>query len=321
MCWAVIEGTVGDDVCTLLLCARVRPGSEAAFAQWQVRWQSSVLASLGALSVEFWPSAPPDQMEVVALARFTSVDALRKWRRGDRNRELVAEVAPLVEGGLAMQLVGQAAVEYSVKHGVTMVMVTDIKPGKEAAYRAWADRIQKLQATFPGYIGSFVQPPQHNEPGWTTVLRFDSAANLEGWIKSEARAAMVKESGDLVEGFHAQRVDTSFPGWVANDPATGKPPNMWKTASLILLTLFPVVMLELRFLNPPLEALNPALRTFIGNALSVTLTTWPLMPLAIWGFSAWLFPENKPRWLVLTSPFILLLCYVIEIALLWHLLL
>jgi uncharacterized protein len=321
MCWAVIEGTVGDDVCTLLLCARVRPGSEAAFAQWQVRWQSSVLASLGALSVEFWPSAPPDQMEVVALARFTSVDALRKWRRGDRNCELVAEVAPLVEGGLAMQLVGQAAVEYSVKHGVTMVMVTDIKPGKEAAYRAWADRIQKLQATFPGYIGSFVQPPQHNEPGWTTVLRFDSAANLEGWIKSEARAAMVKESGDLVEGFHAQRVDTSFPGWVANDPATGKPPNMWKTASLILLTLFPVVTLELRFLNPPLEALNPALRTFIGNALSVTLTTWPLMPLAIWGFSAWLFPENKPRWLVLTSPFILLLCYVIEIALLWHLLL
>jgi uncharacterized protein len=321
MCWAVIEGTVGDDVCTLLLCARVRPGSEAAFAQWQVRWQSSVLASLGALSVEFWPSAPPDQMEVVALARFTSVDALRKWRRGDRNCELVAEVAPLVEGGLAMQLVGQAAVEYSVKHGVTMVMVTDIKPGKEAAYRAWADRIQKLQATFPGYIGSFVQPPQHNEPGWTTVLRFDSAANLEGWIKSEARAAMVKESGDLVEGFHAQRVDTSFPGWVVNDPATGKPPNMWKTASLILLTLFPVVMLELRFLNPPLEALNPALRTFIGNALSVTLTTWPLMPLAIWGFSAWLFPENKPRWLVLTSPFILLLCYVIEIALLWHLLL
>ena len=76
------------------------------------------------------------------------------------------------------------------------------------------------------------------------------------------RAAMVRESQDLVAGFHAQRVDTSFPGWVPNDPATGKPPNMWKTAGLVLLTLFPVVMLELRFLNPPLDALNPALRTF-----------------------------------------------------------
>lgn len=312
---------MSDDVSTLLLCARVRPGSEAAFAQWQVRWQTSVLASAGAVSVEFWPPAPPDQLESVAITRFASVDALRKWRRGNRNSELIDEAAPLAEGGLVMQLVGQAAVDYTVRHGVTMVMVTDIKPGKEAAYRAWADRIQKLQATFPGYVGSFVQPPQHKETGWTTVLRFDSAANLEGWLKSDVRAAMVKESEQLVDDFHAQRVDTSFPGWVANNPVTGKPPNLWKTACLILLTLFPVVMLELRFLNPQLETLNPAVRTFIGNALSVTLTTWPLMPLAIFGFGAWLFPENKPRWLVLTMPIVLVLCYAIEIALLWHLLL
>jgi len=95
---------------------------------------------------------------------------------------------------------------------------------------------------------------------------------------------------------------------------------MWKTACLVLLTLFPVVMLELRFLNPHLRNLNPAVGTFIGNTVSVALTTWPLMPLAIRGFNAWLFPENKPRWMVLTSPIVLLLCYVIEIAILWRLL-
>jgi antibiotic biosynthesis monooxygenase (ABM) superfamily enzyme len=310
---------VSDEPSTLLLCARVRPESEAEFAQWQVGWQTSALAA-GALSVEFWPPAPPDQLEAVAVTRFASMDALRKWRRGALNTQLVDEVAPLVEGGLVMQLVGQAAVDYAVRHGVTMVMVTDINPGKEAAYRAWADRIQKLQATFPGYVGSFVQPPQHNETGWTTVLRFDSAANLERWLKSDVRAAMVKESEDLVQGFHAQRIDTSFPGWVPNDPATGKPPNMWKTACLVLLTLFPVVMLELRFLNPHLRELNPAVGTFIGNAVSVGLTTWPLMPLAIWGFHAWLFPERQPRWLVQSMPIFLVLCYLTEIAVLWHLL-
>jgi antibiotic biosynthesis monooxygenase (ABM) superfamily enzyme len=316
----VIERTVSDQSSTLLLCARVRPGREAAFAQWQGRWQSSLLASPDTLSTELWPPAPPDQQEVVALARFTSIDGLRRWRRGEVNRKLVDEVAPLVEGGLVMQLVGKAAVEYSVEHGATMIMATEIKPGKEAAYRAWADRIQKLQATFPGYLGSFVQPPQHGEAGWTTVLRFDSAANLERWLKSDARAAMVKDSEDLVAGFHAQRVDTSFPGWVANDPATGSPPNTWKTACLVLLTLFPVVMLELRFLNPHIEALNPAVRTFIGNAISVGLTTWPLMPLAILGFHAWLFPEGYPRWRAWAMPIALLLCYLIEIAVFWHLL-
>jgi antibiotic biosynthesis monooxygenase (ABM) superfamily enzyme len=94
---------------------------------------------------------------------------------------------------------------------------------------------------------------------------------------------------------------------------------MWKTAALILLTLFPLVMLEIRFLNPHLRELNPAVGTFIGNAITVVLTTWPLMPLAIWGFHAWLFPENRPRWLVTTMPLVLVLCYVIEIALLWNL--
>jgi antibiotic biosynthesis monooxygenase (ABM) superfamily enzyme len=312
---------MSDEPSTLLLCARIRSGREAQFTQWQGRWQSALLASTNATSVELWPPAPPDQLEAVALARFPSIDALRGWRRGDRNRTLIEDVAPLVEGGLVMQLVGQAAVDYSVAHGVTMVMVTEIKPGKEAAYRAWADRIQKLQATFPGYLGSFVQPPQQGENGWTTMLRFDSAANLEGWLKSNARAAMVKDSEDLVAGFHAQRVDTSFPGWVPNDPATGTPPNMWKTACLVLLTLFPVVMLELRFLNPHIEALNPAVRTFIGNAISVGLTTWPLMPLAILGFHAWLFPEGYPRWVAWAMPVVLVLAYLLEIAVFWHLLL
>ena len=288
---------MSSEASTLLLSARVLPGREAEFAQWHVRWQTAVLAVKGALSVEFWPPAPPDQLETVVVNRFTSVEALRAWRRSAQEQKLVAEAAPLVEAGLVMQLVGQAAVEYSVRHGVTMVMVTEIKPGKEAAYRAWADRIQKLQATFPGYIGSFVQPPQHNERGWTTVLRFDSAANLDRWVTSKERAAMVKESEELVADFHAQRVDTSFPGWIPNDPNTGKPPNKWKAA-----------------------ALNPALRTFIGNAISVAVTTWPLMPLAIWMFSAWLFPESKPRWLVLTSPLFLLAAYAVEIAFFWHLL-
>jgi antibiotic biosynthesis monooxygenase (ABM) superfamily enzyme len=68
---------------------------------------------------------------------------------------------------------------------------------------------------------------------------------------------------------------------VPNDPVTGKQPNLWKTACLVLLPLFPVVMLEIRFLKPHLRTLNPAVGTFIVDAITVVLTTWPLMPLAI----------------------------------------
>lgn len=307
---------------TLLLCARVGDGKEKAFRAWHARWQDELLQSPGAQSFEVIPQTP-DQDEVVGIARFATVDAMRVWRHSETNRALVEEVRELVEGGVVMQLTGQSAAEYYVQHSATEVIITRIKPGREKEYRAFADRIQRLQQTFPGYIGSFVQPPHHNETGWTTVLRFQAQRDLDHWLNSPERKALLKESEDLIEGFEAQRIDTSFPGWVPADPTTGKPPNMWKTAGLVLLVLFPVIMLELRFLNPVLRAGNvpPALSTFIGNAISVALTTWPLMPLlAIPLFRFWLFPEGRPKWLVAAGPAILAAFYLLELAIFWKLL-
>lgn len=304
---------------SLILCARILPEKSAEFKEWCAQLQRESLAARGATSFEYWPPNP-DQEEAVALMRFESVDALRLWRKSERNRALVAEGAALAFGGIIMQLAGQAAIEYYVQHSATEVIITQIKAGNEEAYRAFADRIQKVQETFPGYLGSFVQPPHQKETGWTTVIRFDSAEHLDFWLDSDARAALLKESEELIDGFHAQRVDTSFPGWAPLDPKTGKPPNMWKTASLVLLTLFPVVMFELKFLSPLVHRLNPSLGTFIGNSISVGLTTWPLMPLAIRAFHPWLFAQNQSRLKVLTSPLVILLCYAVEVAILWRLL-
>jgi uncharacterized protein len=306
---------------TLLVAVRVRAGRENDFRTWQARYQNEMLASPGGESFEVIPQTP-DQDELVAVARFATVDGLRVWRHSEANRSLVEQAREFAEGRIVMQLTGKAAAEYYVQHSATEVIITRIKPGKEAEYRAFADRIQRAQQRFPGYIGSFVQPPQHRESGWTTVLRFGAVRDLERWLNSAERAALLEESKDLVESFEAQRVDTSFPGWVPADPATGRPPNMWKTASLVLLCLFPVVMLELRFLNPILRAAGfpPPFVTFTGNAISVTLTTWPLMPLAIRGFRPWLFPEGQPRRLVIAMPILLVCCYALEILVLWRLL-
>ena len=61
---------------------------------------------------------------------------------------------------------------------------------------------------------------------------------------------------------------------------TGKGPPNWKTAMLVLLGLFPVVMLELKFLSPKLSLLgiHASLATFIGNSISVAVTSFFTMP-------------------------------------------
>jgi antibiotic biosynthesis monooxygenase (ABM) superfamily enzyme len=297
-----------------LVCARARAGAEQDFERWSGRLQKTLLSFDGSLSCEFWPPTPPDQEESVVVMRFDSVDALRRWRTSETYRSLLAEAAPLVEGGYVTQLTGGAATEFYVQNSATEVIVTDVKPGKEAEYRNWASRIDTIEASFPGFRGSYMQPPTEGEKVWTTLLRFDTKEKLAAWIASPERASLLTEADNLVDRVLVHRVDTSFPGWVPPDPTTGKPPPSWKTAMLVLLVLFPVVMLEMKFLNPQLRSANRALGTFIGNAISVALTTWPLMPLAIAGFAWWLYPGKGRRWTTAAGPLALALCFAIEIA-------
>ena len=65
----------------------------------------------------------------------------------------------------------------------------------------------------------------------------------------------------------------------------------------MLLTLYPIVMLELLFLNPLTQSLGMAVATFIGNLLSVAATGFLLIPLALRAFEWWLLPgpDHSPQ--------------------------
>ena len=288
-------GTPAPDAnVTLIVCARVSPGNEATFREWQSRWQHAVLDAPGALSCDLLPSAPPDQEESIAIVRFSNVDALKAWRASPIHTSLVAEVSALVEGGSITQLAGAAAAEYYVQRAATELIVTKVKPGKEAEFRAWSDRIEKEQNAFPGFSGAFVHPPESADDAWTTVLRFDTHENLEAWLHSPRRLQLVKEAQALTSDLVVQRFDTSFPGWAPNNPVTGAPPNPWRTGALVLLVLLPIVMLEIVFLDPHLMTLNRALWALIDVGIGVSLTTWPLMPMMVAIFKKWIFPDS-PR--------------------------
>jgi uncharacterized protein len=309
--------TAPDSSVTLIVCARVSPGNDAAFQQWQSRWQHAVLDSPGALSCDLLPSAPPDQEESIAIVRFSTSDALKAWRASPVHTSLVAEASAIVEGGSITQLAGAAAAEYYVQRAATELIVTKVKPGQEAAYRAWTDRMEKAQNAFPGYSGAFVHPPQSTDDAWTTVLRFDTVENLEAWLHSPQRLALVKEAEGLTNDLVVQRFDTSFPGWAPNNPITGAPPNPWKTAALVLLTLLPVVMLEIVFLDPRIRHINRALWALIDVSLGVSLTTWPLMPMMVKVFQKWIFPDSPRQAFAYGA--LLAAIFVVEMGLSWFL--
>jgi antibiotic biosynthesis monooxygenase (ABM) superfamily enzyme len=302
---------------TLIAKFQLRSDAENAFAEWQARALTRAAGFEGFLNSEITPSGQGLAWNV--LLRFADSRHLEAWRKSEIWQHLLADATPL--------LAEKSSIEVQVKGsetdgGVVEVIITQVKPGMEAAYREWETKIQQAQSKFPGYRGAYVQPPVAGELGWTTLMRFDSAEQLDTWLKSPERAALVKEAESLVDYAHLQRMGTSFPGWFPTDPKTGKGPPNWKAAMLVLLGLFPIVMLETRFLSPQLAGMNFSLGMFIGNVISVWLTTYLTMPLFIKTFGWWLFPKSAAEKVTVNvaGTAVIFLLYAIEVAALWHLL-
>lgn len=306
----------------LLATARIRPGMEKAFQAWQVHHQEVIGKFPGFIGSDMIPPESSDRGEWTIILNFQTPEQLRIWQESPERAAALTETIPFLEGGNLGKIVSESSVEQKPEANVTEVILSKIKPGMDAQYREWCVRIQDAQSKYPGYRGMFLQPPTTPDGRWTTLVRFDTAEHLESWMAAPEREILLKESKDFIEHEELTRLATSFPGWVPVDPVSGKGPPDWKTALLVLLGLFPLVMLEMRFLGyilGPLGVKNPSLATFFGNAISVALTSFITMPLCVRWFGWWLFPQGNQSAQSVKGSAILCALFALEVIVLWKL--
>jgi uncharacterized protein len=255
------------------------------------------------------------------VQRFHEHHLIAEWQANSDRLKLLEEMAPKIEGN-EIALTEAECSTYGTVGSVAVAIITHVKSGMESTYHEFEKRFQSAQARRRGYRGVYLQPPTKKTPGvWTTLIRFDSPDALDEWFVSDERRKLLALSDPVVSSTDYQTITGSFPGWFPAQETGGKGPPNWKTAMLILLGLYPIVMLEIRYLNPALHGLNAAAANFIGNMISVALTTWVTMPLFIKAFTPWLFPKKEtPAWVSPVSFALLLVIFALEIALLWRLL-
>ena len=169
------------------------------------------------------PPSPPAQVDWVILQRFAS----------DRGRAALAELRASgcnASQGAAPMLLGRDDVHLVSDGGagvlpapVSAVISTRIKPGQEAAYRAWEQRIAAAQSKAPGFQGYRFEPPVPGvQEDWLAILRFDTEANLQAWLDSPERQELLEEAAPLHRGIprphRAHRLRSMVP-----DPRPGAP--------------------------------------------------------------------------------------------------
>lgn len=293
----------------------IRPECKSRFMDWQAKLNAVIAGFEGFVSLEFTSSTDHPTSWVI-VQRFSSDEGIALWKKSPEYLKLMSELRELTtENGFQEQTEREA----NLRTGVTEVIITEVQPENEKTYREWSAKIHQIEAKFQGFRGVYVQSPNQSQGRhWVTLLQFDTPQNLDRWLESPERQELLKKSSSLISNLESHRVASPYGGWFYS-PKHTEVPSVWKQTMLILLALFPIVILEMKYLNPVTQGLNPSLSTFIGNAISVSLLAFPVMPIVIYLLSWWLFPNSTEhlKKTVLGTLFVFAL-YFIEVIAFWN---
>ncbi|WP_211190677.1 antibiotic biosynthesis monooxygenase [Actinomycetospora sp. TBRC 11914] len=283
-----VEPAVRGGAATVVVGQRIRPGHHEQYRRWQDGLTAAAAAFPGYLGTDETPADRDGDATVVY--RFDAVEHLRGWLDSPVRRRLVEQGASLFDEPPTQQVLvadGEAA------RPATVVVSHTVAPREEAAFLAWQDRMTVAESRSPGFLGSeLFRPVPGVQDDWTAVYRFASAADLEAWLASDERRALLDE-GSRFRDFRLRTVAGAFGSWIPGSGRGGASdgPPSWKTALSVLVGLYPTVVL----LTLALSAVWPSgplwAALLVGNVASVALLTWVVMPVVTRALAPWLTPR------------------------------
>ena len=277
-----------DNAVTVIIGEKVRPGCEKAFLSWQHGLNSAASHYPGFIAAEISPPTPV-QSHWSVIYRFDSIPNLRAWINSATRQDRLAEGRRYVDGPPTQQIVTGAATPPDTL--VTAVVTHRVPPEHVDEFLGWQERLRLAESTFPGYRGcEMFRPIEGVQDEWTTLYRYDSAADLDRWLTSSERQRLLDE-GKKFSDFRLRTIDNSFGSWFAFDEAgrQAQPPSDAKTTIAVWVGLYPTVML-LGLATAP-AALPMWLGILIGTLLSSAVMTFVTMPFFVNRLlGRWLYP-------------------------------
>jgi hypothetical protein len=178
---------------------------------------------------------------------------------------------------------------------VTVVVSRRVKPGCEAAYEAWLDRLIQGAKSMRGYVGAKVQRPREGEPPvYTSVFRFDSVETLRAFESSDLRRRALAEVIELVEADAVWSRLTGLELWFTPPPGTVVPQPSRIRMALVMIAVVYALVLSLGKLVALVMAGAPApLRLLVTIVIEVFLMTYVIMPRLTRWLARWIYPRKE----------------------------
>jgi len=199
------------------------------------------------------------------------------------------------------------------------VVVQHVPAANADWFMEWQRAVSGAAEAFAGYRGTDVYPPGDSERDeWVVVIHFDDEKSLEGWLESSVRAQWVEKLRAQVGDFELKTLPGGFGSWFGGQTKGPAPPPSWKMALTVLLGLYPTVMLLALFPGPYTEPLGVAVAMLIGNALSVCILQWAVMPALNMALAPWLMANSEKQRAFSVGGLFLILVLLVGLAFLFR---
>jgi hypothetical protein len=175
---------------------------------------------------------------------------------------------------------------------VTLVIHHKVKLANVPQYEGWLKRAVQAAKEQPGHLGVNVIRPDADEGMYTTVVRFADIRQLQAWIASERRHALVEEVLPLLEEGDHPLVHADAEFWFTPPRPQTHPPPRWKQAVLTYLVICPLTMVIPQLWRPVFQH-YPALGGVVLSNMLITLcvvvsVVFLIMPRVTRWFAGWL---------------------------------
>jgi uncharacterized protein len=180
-------------------------------------------------------------------------------------------------------------------NAVTTIVRRKVRPGQEAAYEAWLERLTEgAQQHFAGYLGAEFHRPAGGGDEYRSIFRFDTIESLVAFEMSPYHEAMMQEGAALFASDAVRHRLTGLEVWFDAPPGVPAPqPSRHRMALVLFAVVFSLVVLLNAGLQPITSTWPSPIRYMLLVALQVILMTYVIMPRLTPIIAGFVYPTSK----------------------------
>jgi uncharacterized protein len=199
-----------------------------------------------------------------------------------------------------MAVVTEPTTLHLVEHRseATSVVVHQVPPKARERFLELQRGIARAIESFPGYRRTEIYAAGEGRTDWVVVMHFDDSPSLENWLASPERAQWIDKLTQEMGDYRLKTLSEGFGQWFATLGDDAPAPPGWKMAMTVWLGLYPTVMVLTLLIAPYTRPLGLAISMLIGNALSVSILQWAVMPMLTKILRRWLRAPQSAGWKV-----------------------